>query len=252
MSALSPSDKPLSDRIALVTGASRGIGRASALALAEAGVHVVAVARTQGGLEELDDEIRAKTGQSATLVPLDIADGDALDKLGFAIYERFKRLDVLVHAAAILGPMTPVAHIEPKHWERVLAVNVTATYRLIRTTEPLLRAAPAARAIFLTTGRVAHPKAFWGPYGATKAAMENLVRTWADELEQTKVRAALVNPGPMRTKMRAEAMPGEDPATLPDPSEIGPLIVELAQAELGLPDANVVFAEWKAGKRVSA
>jgi len=252
MSALSPSDKPLSGRIALVTGASRGIGRASALALAEAGAHVVAVARTQGALEELDDEIRAKTGQSATLVPLDIADGDALDKLGFAIYERFERLDVLVHAAAILGPMTPVAHIEPKHWERVLAVNVTATYRLIRTTEPLLRAAPAARAIFLTTGRVAHPKAFWGPYGATKAAMENLVRTWADELEQTKVRAALVSPGPMRTKMRAEAMPGEDPATLPDPSEIGPLIVELAQAELGLPDANVVFAEWKAGKRVSA
>ena len=252
MSALPLSAKPLSDRIALVTGASRGIGRASALALAEAGAHVVAVARTQGGLEELDDEIRAKTGQPATLVPLDIADGDALDQLGFAIYERFKRLDILVHAAAILGPMTPVAHIEPKHWERVLAVNVTATYRLIRTTEPLLRAAPAARAIFLTTGRVAHPKAFWGPYGATKAAMENLVRTWADELEQTKVRAALVSPGPMRTKMRAEAMPGEDPATLPDPSEIGPLIVELAQAELGLPDANVVFAEWKAGKRVSA
>jgi len=252
MSALPLSAKPLSEHIALVTGASRGIGRASALALAEAGAHVVAVARTQGGLEELDDEIRAKTGQPATLVPLDIADGDALDQLGFAIYERFKRLDILVHAAAILGPMTPVAHIEPKHWERVLAVNVTATYRLIRTTEPLLRAAPAARAIFLTTGRVAHPKAFWGPYGATKAAMENLVRTWADELEQTKVRAALVSPGPMRTKMRAEAMPGEDPATLPDPSEIGPLIVELAQAELGLPDANVVFAEWKAGKRVSA
>lgn len=243
---------PLSDRIALVTGASRGIGRASALALAEAGAHVIAVARTQGGLEELDDEIRARTGQSATLVPLDIADGDALDKLGFAIYERFQRLDVLVHAAAILGPMTPVAHIEPKHWDRVVAVNLTATYRLIRTTEPLLRAAPSARAIFLTTGRVARPKAFWGPYGATKAAMENLVRTWADELEQTKVRAALVDPGAMRTKMRAEAMPGEDPETLPDPAEIGPLIVELAQAELGLPEANVVFAAWKAGKLVSA
>jgi NAD(P)-dependent dehydrogenase (short-subunit alcohol dehydrogenase family) len=243
---------PLTDRIALVTGASRGIGRASALALAEAGAHVVAVARTQGGLEELDDEIRAKTGQSATLVPLDIADGDALDKLGFAIYERFKRLDVLVHAAAILGPMTPVAHIEPKHWDRVLAVNVTATYRLIRTTEPLLRASPAGRAIVLTTGRVARPKAFWGPYGATKAAVENLVRTWADELEQTTVRAALLDPGAMRTKMRAEAMPGEDPETLPDPAEIGPLIVELAQAKLGLPEANVVFAEWKAGKRVSA
>jgi NAD(P)-dependent dehydrogenase (short-subunit alcohol dehydrogenase family) len=243
---------PLSDRIALVTGVSRGIGRASALALAEAGAHVIGVARTQGGLEELDDEIRSRTGQSATLVPLDVADGDGLDKLGFAIYERFKRLDILVHAAAILGPMTPVAHIEPKHWERVLAVNLTATYRLIRTTEPLLRAAPEARAIFFTTGRVARPKAFWGPYGATKAAMENLVRTWADELEQTKVRAALVDPGAMRTKMRAEAMPGEDPETLPDPAEIGPLIVELAQARLGLPNANVVFAEWKAGTLVSA
>jgi len=252
MSALPLSAKPLTDQIALVTGASRGIGRASALALAEAGAHVIAVARTQGALEQLDDEIRARTGQSATLVPLDIADGDALDKLGFAIYERFQRLDVLVHAAAILGPMTPVAHIEPKHWDRVLAVNLTATYRLIRTTEPLLRAAPAGRAIFLTTGRVARPKAFWGPYGATKAAMENLIRTWADELEQTTVRAVLLDPDVMRTKMRAEAMPGEDPATLPDPSEIGPLIVELAQAELGLPKANVAFAAWKAGKRASA
>jgi len=246
------SEQPLSGRIALVTGASRGIGRASALALAEAGAHVIAVARTQGGLEELDDEIRRASGQSATLVPLDIAEGDGLDQLGFAIYERFKRLDILVHAAGILGPMTPVAHIEPKHWDRVVAVNLTATYRLIRTTEPLLRASDAARAIFLTTGRVARPKAFWGPYGATKAGVENLVRTWADELEQTKVRAVLLDPGAMRTKMRAEAMPGEDPETLPDPSEIGPLIVELAQAELGLPNANVLFSEWKTGKLVSA
>jgi len=246
------SASPLSGRIALVTGASRGIGRASALALAKAGAHVIAVARTQGALEELDDEIRQATGQSATLAPLDIAEGDGLDQLGFAVYERFKRLDILVHAAAILGPMTPVAHIEPKHWDRVVAVNLTATYRLIRTTEPLLRAADAARAIFLTTGRVARPKAFWGPYGATKAALENLVRTWADELEQTKVRAALLDPGVMRTKMRAEAMPGEDPETLPDPSEIGPLIVELAQADLDLPNVNVLFADWKAGKLVSA
>jgi NAD(P)-dependent dehydrogenase (short-subunit alcohol dehydrogenase family) len=244
---------PLTDRIALVTGASRGIGRAAALALAEAGAHVVAVARTQGGLEELDDAIRTATGKSATLVPLDIADGDALDKLGFAIHERFGRLDILVHAAAILGPMTPVSHIEPKHWDRVLAVNTTAAYRIIRTTEPLLRAAPAARAIFVTTGRVARPKAFWGPYGASKAAMEHIVRTWADELEQTPIRAVLLDPGVMRTRMRAEAMPGEDPMTLPDPSEIGPLIVELAQAELGLPTANVAFAEWQsAGKLASA
>jgi NAD(P)-dependent dehydrogenase (short-subunit alcohol dehydrogenase family) len=237
---------PLSEKIALVTGASRGIGRAAALALAKAGAQVVAVARTEGGLTELDDEIRAATGQPATLVPLDIADGDALDGLGLALHQRFGRVDILVHAAGILGPMTPISHIEPKHWDRVVAVNLTATYRLIRTTEPLLRASDAGRAIFLTTGRVAQPKAFWGPYGITKAGMEHMVRTWADELEQTKVRAVLLSPGPMRTRMRAEAMPGEDPATLPDPSEIGPLIVELAQADLGLPHANVVFAQWKA------
>jgi NAD(P)-dependent dehydrogenase (short-subunit alcohol dehydrogenase family) len=235
---------PLSDKIALVTGASRGIGREAALALARAGAHVIAVARTEGGLTELDDEIRKLTGQPATLVPLDIADGDALDQLGHAIHQRFGRLDVMVHAAAILGPMTPVAHIEPAHWDKVVGVNLTAAYRLIRTTEPLLRASEAGRAIFMTTGRVARPKAFWGPYGVTKAGMEHLVRTWADELEQTNIRAVLVDPGVMRTRMRAEAMPGEDPMSIPHPSEIGPLIVELAQADLGLPHANVAFDRW--------
>jgi NAD(P)-dependent dehydrogenase (short-subunit alcohol dehydrogenase family) len=246
-------DTPLKDTIALVTGASRGIGRAAALALAEAGAHIVAVARTQGALEELDDAIRAATGQSATLVPMDIAEGDNADHLALAIHQRFGRLDVMVHAAAILGPLTPVAHIEPKHWDRVLAVNLTASYRLIRATEPLLRASERPRAIFLTSGRAIRPKAFWGPYGATKAALENLVRTWADELEPTKIRAVLLDPNVMRTRMRAEAMPGEDPSTLPDPSEIGPLIVELAQADLGLPTASVAFADWKtAGTLASA
>ena len=244
---------PLQDKIAVVTGASRGIGRAAAIALASAGAHVVAVARTQGGLEELDDEIKAASGQSATLVPLDITAGDGLDQLGLALHQRFGRLDILVHAAAILGPMTPVAHIEPKHWDRVVSVNLTASYRLIRATEPLLRASEAGRAIFLTTGRVARPKAFWGPYGVTKAGMEHLVRTWADELEQTKIRAVLVDPNAMRTRMRAEAMPGEDPGALPEPSEIGPLIVELAQADLGQPSASVVFSDWKtAGTLASA
>jgi NAD(P)-dependent dehydrogenase (short-subunit alcohol dehydrogenase family) len=247
------SDLPLTDRIALVTGGSRGIGRAAALALANAGAQIVAVARTAGGLEELDDEIRQATGRSATLVPMDVAEDGALDQLGLAIHQRYGRLDVLVHAAAILGPMTPVAHIEPKHWDRVMAVNLTASYRLIRSVEPLLRASDRPRAIFLTTGRVARPKAFWGPYGASKAALENLVRTWADELENTKIRAALLDPGAMRTKMRAEAFPGEDPLSLPEPSELGPLIVELAQADLGLPAANVVFSDWKtAGKLASA
>ncbi len=240
------STNPLSEKIALVTGASRGIGRASALALSKAGAHVIAIARTEGGLTELDDEIRAATGQSATLVPLDIGDGDALDALGLALHQRFGRLDILVHAAGILGPMTPVSHIEPQHWDRVVAINLTAVYRIIRTTEPLLRASEAGRAIFLTSGRAARPKAFWGPYGVTKAGMEHLVRTWADELEQTKIRAVLLDPNTMRTKMRAEAMPGEDPETVTDPAEIEPLIVELAQADLGLPHVNVVFDRWKA------
>jgi NAD(P)-dependent dehydrogenase (short-subunit alcohol dehydrogenase family) len=250
---MSDTTLPLADKIALVTGASRGIGRAAALALAKAGAHVVAVARTEGGLTELDDEIRAATGESATLVPLDIAEGNGLDHLGLALHQRFGRLDVLVHAAAILGPMTPVSHLEPQHWDKVMAVNLTASYRLIRAMEPLLRASEAGRAIFLTSGRAARPKAFWGPYGITKAGLEHMVRTWADELEQTSVRAVLLDPNTMRTKMRAEAMPGEDPETVTPPEEIGPLIVELAQADLGLPHANVVFDRWKAdGTLVSA
>src|SRR5579884_3253532 len=154
--------KPLDGKIALVTGASRGIGRAAALALAGAGAHVIAVARTQGGLEELDDEIRAASGAPATLVPMDLADGDAIDQLGYSLYQRYGRLDVLVHAAALLGAVTPVAHIEPALWDKVLAVNVTASFRLIRTTEPLLRAAERPRAIFLTTGLAGAPRAFFG------------------------------------------------------------------------------------------
>ncbi|MBS0362835.1 MAG: SDR family NAD(P)-dependent oxidoreductase [Proteobacteria bacterium] len=248
----SASKGPLAGKIALVTGASRGIGRAAALALATAGAHVVAVARTEGGLTELDDEVFAATGEHATLVPMDIAEGDGLDHLGLALHNRFGRIDILVHAAAILGPVTPVAHIEPKHWDRVVAVNLTATYRVIRSFEPLLRASDAGRAIFLTTGVAARPTAFFGPYGSTKAAVENMVRTWADELEQTNVRAALLSPGPMRTKMRAEGFPGEDPETVTPPDEIGPLIVELVQADLGLPTSTVAFAEWKAGKRALA
>jgi NAD(P)-dependent dehydrogenase (short-subunit alcohol dehydrogenase family) len=245
---------PLKDKIALVTGASRGIGRASALALAKAGAHVVCVARTEGGLTELDDEIRAATGEPATLVPLDITVGDGLDQLGLALHQRFGRLDILVHAAAMLGPMTPMSHLEPHHWDKVVALNLTATYRLLRSFEPLLKASEAGRAIFFTTRRVAEPKAFWGPYGTTKAGMEHMVRTWADELEQTKIRAVLLDPNIMRTKLRAEAMPGEDPETVTPPEEIGPLIVELAQADLGQPHANVVFAHWKAqgGTLVSA
>jgi NAD(P)-dependent dehydrogenase (short-subunit alcohol dehydrogenase family) len=241
---------PLADRIALVTGASRGIGRAAAKALAAAGAHVVAVARTQGGLEELDDEIRAAGGIRPTLVPLDITQYDGLDQLGFTLHQRFGRLDILVHSAAILGPLTPVSHIDPPAWDKVMAANATATYRLIRSMERLLKAAPAGRAVFLTTTVASRPRAFWGPYGASKAAMDAIVRTWADEIENTKVRAVLLSPGAMRTRMRAEAMPGEDPNTLPEPSEIGPLIVELVQGERGLPTKVVHFRDWKAGEPV--
>lgn len=243
------STRPLAGRIALVTGASRGIGRASALALAGAGAQVIATARSQGALEALDDEIRSLTGERATLAPMDLADGDGADQLGLAIHQRHGRLDILVHAAAVLGGLTPVSHLDPPAWDRTVAVNLTATYRLIRSLEPLLRESDAGRAIVLTSGRAARPKAFWGAYAATKAGMEALVRCWADEIEQTKVRAILLDPNVMRTQMRAAAFPGEDPATLTDPAEIGPMIVELAQAaEPGLPTSTVTFNDWKASR----
>jgi NAD(P)-dependent dehydrogenase (short-subunit alcohol dehydrogenase family) len=235
-------DLPLSGRIALVTGASRGIGRASALALAKAGAHVVATARTQGALEELDDEILAATGENATLVPFDLADGDAVDRLGGALFERFGRLDALVHAAAWLGVLTPVSHMAPKDWTRILAANFTAPYRLIRSFEPLLRASDAGRAVFLTSSVASTPRAYWGPYAATKAGMENLVRCWADELETTPIRVAVLDPGRMRTRMRAQAFPGEDPDTLPDPALIGPTVVELCRPDRTPPVETVRFA----------
>lgn len=235
MESIPSANQPLQGLIALVTGATRGIGRACALALAKAGAHVIAVGRTQGALEELDDEILSTTGARATLVPLDLAQGDSIDGLGRVIYDRWGRLDILVHAAALLGELTPVSHLEPKVWERTVTLNLTASYRLIRSLEPLFKRAPAARAIFLTTGLAAKPRAFWGAYAATKAGMESLVGCWADELEHTPIRAVLLNPGRMRTRMRAQAYPGEDPQTLPDPSQIGPLVVELARPDLDPP-----------------
>jgi len=244
---------PLEGRIALVTGATRGIGRAAALALAEGGAQVIAVGRTQGALEALDDAIRTAGRPRATLVPLDLTDGQAIDTLGFEIFQRHKRLDVLVHAAAMLGGLWPVAHIDPKLWDRVVSTNLTSAYRLIRSFEPLLRQSEAGRALFLTSGRAVRPKAFWGSYAATKAGLEALIRCWADEIEHTNVRAVLIDPGQMRTRMRAEAFPGEDPATLPDPAEIGPMIVEYASAGgLGLPWQAVAFRDWKQARAAAS
>lgn len=238
--------KLLEGRIALVTGASRGIGKAVALGLAEAGAHVIAVSRTQGGLEELDDAILAATGQRATLVPMDLADGPGLDQLGAEIFQRWGKLDILVHAAGELGLITPVAHLEPKTWDKAVAVNMTATFRLIRSFDPLFRRAEAARAIFFTSGAVKKAPAFWGPYVATKAGLEALVRVYADEMEHTPVRTALVNPGPMRTKMRAAAFPGEDPDDLTPPEAIVPMIVELARADKEPPAGVLGFQAWAA------
>jgi NAD(P)-dependent dehydrogenase (short-subunit alcohol dehydrogenase family) len=223
--------KPLQDRIALVTGASRGIGRAAALAFAEAGAHVVAVARTQGALEELDDEIRARGGDPATLVPLDLKDMAALDRLGAALHERWGKLDVLFGNAGILGDLTPLGHVDPKTWDTLMAVNVTANWRLIRSLDPLLRASDAGRAIFVSSGAAHKCTAYWGPYSVSKAALEALARTYAAETLETPVRVMLVNPGPLRTRMRASAMPGEDPETLRTPDDLAPHILRLASPE---------------------
>lgn len=225
--------RPLSGRLALVTGASRGIGRAIALELARAGAHIIALARTQGALEELDDAIRGEGGE-ATLVPCDLKDFDALDRLGAAIYERWGRLDIFVANAGVLGPVTPLAHVDPPQWDDVLAVNVTANWRLIRSVDLLLRAADAGRVLFISSGagHTADFKPYWGPYAISKAALEALARTYAAETATTsKVKIMIVNPGPLRTRMRAAAMPGEDPTTLKTPEDLAPKLLALCGAD---------------------
>lgn len=218
--------KPLTDRIALITGASRGIGYATALALAKAGAHVIALARTVGGLEELDDAIRA-VGGSATLVPLDLKDFEGIDRLGATLDQRYRRLDVLVANAGVLGSLSPLAHIDPKEWDEALAINVTANVRLVRALDPLLRASDAGRAVFVTSGVASEGRAYWGTYAVTKAALDLMARTYAAETATTNVRVNLIAPGPTRTRMRAAAMPGEDPMSLKTPDAVADKIVEM-------------------------
>lgn len=219
------SSKLLDGQVIVVTGASRGIGYQTALQLADLGAHIVAVARTVGGLEDLDDAIQANGG-STTLVPLDLADYDGIDRLGAAIFERWGKLDGLVANGGILGVLSPIGHIKPAEWEKVMSINVTANYRLIRSLDPLLRQADAARVVFLSSGAAWKCKPFWGAYAVSKAAVEALAKVYAGETRQTKMAVNAVNPGGTRTAMRAKAMPGEDPSTLPTPAAISEKLVQ--------------------------
>jgi NAD(P)-dependent dehydrogenase (short-subunit alcohol dehydrogenase family) len=216
----------LTGKVALVTGASRGIGYSTALELAKAGAHVVACARTVGGLEDLDDAIKA-VGGSATLVPFDLADMNAIDALGASIFERWGKLDILVANAGVLGVISPIGHIEAKVFEKVMTINVTATWRLIRSVDPLLTRSEAGRAVILSSAAAHRCRPFWGAYSASKAAVEALARTWAGETQSTPLRVTSVDPGATRTAMRAQAVPGEDPETLPHPSQVAKAMMPL-------------------------
>ena len=216
-------------RVALVTGASRGIGRAAAMALAQAGAHVIAVARTTGALEELDDDVRALgAGGGVTIVPLDLCDGDGIDRLGAEVFERWGKLDVLVGNAGRLGVLSPLGHVPADEWTRTLEVNVTANWRLIRAFDSLLRLSDAGRAIFVTSGAAQKCRAYWGVYSVSKAALDAVVMSWVAETRDLPLRINLISPGPVRTAMRAQAMPGEDAASLPSPEDVAPLFLKLA------------------------
>lgn len=221
----------LAGRIALVTGASRGIGAAIARAYAKEGAELILTARTTGGLEEVDDEIRQISGKSSLLVPFDLRDFDAIDRLGAALYERYGKLDVLVGNAGVLGTLSPLGHISPKEFQEVIDLNLTANWRLIRQMDPLLRQSTAGRAIFVSSGAAQGPRAYWGTYAISKAALEMMVGIYAQEILQTQVRANMIDPGRTRTRMRARAYPGEDPATVKTPDEIMEKFIELATAE---------------------
>jgi NAD(P)-dependent dehydrogenase (short-subunit alcohol dehydrogenase family) len=218
----------LEGRVALVTGASRGLGASAAVALAQEGAHIIATARTEGGLAELDDQIKA-VGGSATLVPIDIRDFDAIDRLGLAIFERWKKLDILIGNAGVLGKLTPMPHVDQKMWDEVMGVNVTANYRLIRSMDVLLRQSDAGRAVFVTSGLANKCWAYWGPYSISKAALEAMVKTYAAEVATTSLRVNCFSPGATRTGMRAKAMPGEDPMSLPHPDDVAAQIVPMCE-----------------------
>lgn len=235
-------DKALNGRVTLVTGASRGIGYHAALGLAKAGSHIIATARTQGGLEDLDDAIKALGGE-CTLVPMDLKNSDGIDQLGKVINDRWGKLDGFFANAGVLGEITPASHTVPKTWENVMSVNMTANYRFIRSLDPLLRASDAGRAVFVSSSVARSHPAYWGAYAASKAALEAFVSCYAKEVEVTNLKVNLLNPGATRTAMRAKAMPGEDPSVLPNPQELAPLIVEMLSADYTANDTLVTFRD---------
>lgn len=233
----------LSGKTALVTGASRGIGRAVALGLARAGAHVLALGRTVGALEELDDEIR-KEGGKASLIPLDLVEGDSIEQLAEALARRFDSLDILFANAAALGELAPLTDIEPKLWRHVIDLNLTANWRMVRALDPLMRRSADARVLFMTS-RVGGEQArsYWGLYGVTKASLEHLAETYALETEKAPISVGVIDPGAMRTNMRAKAMPGEDPETLPAPDALLPMIYDALDSAPG-PFRRWVFRDW--------
>lgn len=241
---------PFKDRLALITGASRGIGRAVALGLAKAGAHVIITARSLPGLESLDDEIQTMGG-SATLLQLDLRKGDKIDQLGPTIYQRWQKLDILIANAGVLGPLSPLAHVTEDGWTQTIDINLNANWRLIRSLDPLLQRSDAGRAVFVTSGAASGKYAYWGPYAASKAGLEAMVKTWSHEVENTNVRANLINPGATRTTMRAKAFPGEDPAILPAPEDLVPLFLELASPDCESNGEIVNYREWRKDRSIA-
>lgn len=245
------SEKTLFNRVALITGASRGIGRAAAIAIAKHGAHVIAIGRVVGALEEVDDEIKA-AGGTCTLLPLDLRRGEDIDGIGPSLFERFGKLDILVGNAGILGPLSPLPHISPQDWQQVIEINLTANWRLIRTLDPLLRRSDAGRVVLVSSGASSGKYAYWGPYAVSKAGVEALAKTYAQEMANTQVRVNLVNPGPIRTQMRAKAFPGEDANSLPAPEALAPLFVELVSPECNLNGELIDARSWRAKNNVAA
>lgn len=235
-------------RVALVTGATRGLGRATALELAKAGLHIIITGRTMGALEELDDEIQG-LGATATILKLDVRKGDLIDQLGPSLYERWGHLDAFVANAALLGPLSPLGHITASTWDDIINTNLNANWRLLRTLDPLLQRSEAGRVVFISSGAASGRNAYWGPYAVSKAGLEALARTYAAEVVNTNVRCNIVNPGAMATTMRAKAFPGEDATTLPTPSDVAPMVAELTAPDCTRHDEIVSYRDWKRAAR---